>query len=630
MLYVKYNKLLRCLAMKLRPSLLAAVVAAAASFAPSASAAEPTCLTPVGEHEPPCNPYLAASGWSAAHRGSYASGSSSFPAPHVGDAVGRQHVLLPGQPTQVPVIIDFTGTYPDGSRVAWMSVVSSPDIKGVHKVDVATGQVIDSLTQPASSLGANITGAYNVLDRDNHLFVGRQRSLDVFGDAVPGNPRSKIRQLANFALPEGALCGADDKLVGITMTYDGHVAYASERGAVGVVPRDVAQLKPENVKVLQLNAGRCDDDTASLEIVSNSISADEDGGIYVVTSKRMNRVDWDGSALKLGWSAPYASGAASGVRLGDGSGSTPDVVGTGRDTDRFVVITDGQKLMHLVYMWRDRIPADWRPIAPGKDRRIACEVPVTFGDPTAVESTSEQSVLTSGYTSVVVNNALKDAALFSALPAAQRQTAAALAGQDPVNAPYGMERFDWDPTTRTCRSVWANRKVSIPNAVPTLSLDSGLIYSDGQRNGQWGLEGLDLATGEQKLWVPASRGVDSNSIYAATEVGPDGAIWQGTGGGIDIYRGPQRPAPALRCYDLTAPTLGPVRRAGRTVSGTARDLACGSRHSVRVALRAKGWRRTVKVPRGGRWRVTVPTGTGVVSAVAVDAAGQRSARRSVG
>ena len=102
-------------------------------------------------------------------------------------------------------------------------------------------------------------------------------------------------------------------------------------------------------------------------------------------------------------------------------------------------------------MWRDRIPEDWQPIAPGKDRRIACEVPVTFGDPAATSSSSEQSVLTSGYASLVVNNKLKNEAAFAGLPPAQRQIAAALAGQDPLNAPYGMERIDWDPATRTCK-----------------------------------------------------------------------------------------------------------------------------------------------------------------------------------
>jgi hypothetical protein len=585
-----------------------------------AGAAAPSCLTPAVAHEPPCNPHLADSGWGASHRSSYASGSSALPAPAAGDAVAWQHVRLSGSPSQVPISIAFSSKRPDGGRTAWMSVVSSPDIQGVHKVDVATGEVLGSVSAPPAGSGS-ITGAYNLLDRDDHFFVGRARSLEVFGDD-PAAPRSPIERLATLALPDAALCGPDDKLVGITMTYDGHVAFASERGAVGVVPRRIDRLTAEHVRTLQLNGDRCDRPSEELEIVSNSIAADEDGGIYVVTSTTMHRVQWDGRRLRSAWRTAYETGKGGGVRLGDGSGSTPDVMGTGRDRDRFVVITDGRALMHLVLLWRDAIPRGWEPIAPGKDRRIACEVPVTFGDPAAATSSSEQSVLTTGYASVVVNNTLANEAALAALPAAQRQIAAALAGQDPVNAPYGLERIDWDPATRTCRSVWANPDVSIPNAIPTLSTASSLVYGQGQRGGLWGLEGLDLATGRSRLRVDASPLPDSNSFYAATEVGPDGAIWQGTAGGIDVYRGPARPGPALRCHDLDAPTLRGVRLRGRRVTGTARDVACGRGARVRVLVHAGGMRRSIRAR--GRFRVRVPHGIRVARVRAVDAAGLRS------
>ncbi len=84
-----------------------------------------------------------------------------------------------------------------------------------------------------------------------------------------------------------------------------------------------------------------------------------------------------------------------------------------------------------------------------------------------------------------------------------------------------------------------------------------------------------MATGASALYAEASPLPDSNSIYAATEVGPDGDVWQGTAGGIDIYRGPERPGPRLRCFDLEPPTLTRVRRRGRVITGRARDTACG-------------------------------------------------------
>ncbi len=79
-------------------------------------------------------------------------------------------------------------------------------------------------------------------------------------------------------------------------------------------------------------------------------------------------------------------------------------MGTSRSEDRFVVITDGQKQVHLDLMWRDKIPADWEPVRPGANRRIACEVPVDFGQPPGTPSLNEQSVLIRGTSAVLVNN----------------------------------------------------------------------------------------------------------------------------------------------------------------------------------------------------------------------------------
>jgi hypothetical protein len=511
-------------------SLFAALLVACSDAPPQTSG--PSCTTPAASdgHEPPCNPALADSPWASSHRGSFAQASSPFPAPVPGQAVATQHVAVMG----VPIVVDFTAPYPDGGRAVWMSVVNSPDNGGVYKVDFATGAVIDAQFSPSGRPGS-ITGAYNLLDRDGRLVVGRETAIDVFGDATPGDRLSKIARLARFELPRRALCRPDDKLVGLGMTFDGWIAFATEQGVVGVVPREPERMSDGALRTLSLNGDACASD-APLELVSNSIAVDERGGIYVVTSGALYRVQWDGDALGLGWRVEYESETAGGVRLGEGSGSTPTVMGTAPGDDRFVVITDGRKLMHLVLVWRDDVPADFEPLAPGKDPRIACEVPVRFGDPDATESNSEQSVLVRGYASVVVNNKLADEAELAALPPDERRIRAALDGGNPLFAPHGLERIDWDPRTRTCHSVWANREVSIPNGIPTMSTATGLVYGIGQRDGVWGLEGLDFATGESVLRVPTSSENAHNSFYAATTVGPEATIWTGTLGGIDVFR----------------------------------------------------------------------------------------------
>ena len=147
-----------------------------------------------------------------------------------------------------------------------------------------------------------------------------------------------------------------------------------------------------------------------------------------------------------------------------------------------------------------------------------------------------------------------------ALGAIAQNLVSALEGGIPEKAPFGLERIDWDPETRTCSTVWDNDEISVPNGIPSISEASGLVYGTGQRDGQWGLEGLDFATGQSRVWVPAGPGTcpgdssgvagalpgvsdvlevvpDSceNSVYAATTIGPDGMVYQGTLNGMTRY-----------------------------------------------------------------------------------------------
>lgn len=576
---------------------VAAVLAALVVGVAGASAQGPVnaagaCLTPVAAdgHEPPCNPQLAGSVWSGSHRSSYAQASSPFPGPAPGDRIRYEHTPAV---LGAPIVTDFTEPYADGGRAVWFSTVASPDGRYVYKADFSTGKIIDqrgAINEGSlPGLAGGVSGAYNILDADNHLIVGRGTGFDVYGDSVKGARFSKIALLARFTLPASALCGPDDKLVGAAMLWDGRVAFATQLGVVGTVPRQPARMNAQEVRTLSINGARCagakGTDT-SLDQVSNSIAADENGGIYVVTSKAQYKFVATGDRLRQEWRAAYQTGTGGGVRLGDGSGSTPTLMGTDPRDDRFVVITDGQDLMHLVLMWRDAIPADWKGL-PGRDRRIACETPVTFGDPAALSSSSEQSVLVRGNAAVVVNNKLKNEVQLNALPPQARIIAAPLAGQDPANAPYGLERFDWDPAHRTCSTRWVNRQISIPNGIPSMSTVTNLIYGIAQKNGMFGLAGLDFTTGAERLFVPSSARPDDNSFYAATTVAPDGAVWTGTFTGYTIFRPPPKPGPAYACKDLTAPvarvrTTGsrdvPVtrlNRAGALVSGPAYDRACG-------------------------------------------------------
>ena len=550
-------------------------LAALAFFGPTNAApaaageADEECDTPATPDEPPCNPTLPDSPWGTSHRSSYAQASSAYPGPEDTGAEAR-HASLPG----VPVQLQFSDRYDDGGIAVWGSLVGDPDRRVVVKLDHGTGDIIDQYVpgdreddapdpQPGS-----VSGAYNMLDRDGRFFVGRQREIEVFADSERGDRFSDIGLLKRFALPEEAFCVAEDVVVGATLTYDGHIAFVTEYGMVGTVPREPDDMTADSVQVHAINDEACDSGEAdpSMETVSNNIAADENGGIYVVTSQAMHRIDWDADegTLDAAWSAPYSTGAdaESAIRLGLGSGSTPSLMGTDADDDRFVVITDGQDLMHLVLFWRDEIPDGWEPVADGADPRIACQVPVTFGDPLATRSLSEQSVLVRGNATVHVSDLLVDDSAFAGMEGTTATALAALEGGNPEQAPTGIERIDWDPESRRCESVWANTELSIPNGIPTMSAATNLFYGVGLRGGEWGVEAVDFDTGESRFWLPSSGGgcevealdaVDparrpaldgvlqrlpnscENSFYAATEVGPDGSIYTGTFLGVTSY-----------------------------------------------------------------------------------------------
>lgn len=355
-----------------------------------------------------------------------------------------------------------------------------------------------------------MSGAYTLVDREGIFYTPSGYKLYAYGDAVPGDPYSDIREYFRYEVP-GHLREVDERIVGLTMTYDGFLVYATNNGVVGLLDR-------------QLNALAYYEFSEADEI-SNSIACDEDGGIYIVTSKKMYRVQWTGSVLTTdeslgGWEADYETGeGAGGIRLGEGSGATPTLMGVDGQ-DKFVVITDGQELMHIVLLWRDKIPDDWQQIPGTKDRRIAAQVPVTFGNPSATRSLSEQSVCVRGYGALVVNNQLKNSANNTLLDM--------LLSGIPENAPYGAEKFVWNPKTRKLHTAWVNRSVSFPNGIPCMSAKTNMVYNIGQMNGVWTFDALNWSTGQFVFRYRLGNHIKFNSAYAPTEIGMNGAIYSGT------------------------------------------------------------------------------------------------------
>ncbi len=504
--------------------------------------AEPTKDIAGDPDEPPKNPFLADSPWAAPHRNSYCQGSSFYPGPVEQPSIQAEDFLL-GRPALIHP--EFSSPYPDGGRVIWASAygevvkidpegdkleyidriesysVPWPDVFGEKLSEMSCQESADFLVPllpPDPELregeaSEGTSGVFPVLGSDGILYQALDTRIVASSDEIEGDRFSPIEIKRQYEIPVEVLPRDWDKLMAMVMTYDGMLAFATNYGLVGIMDRDF-----ENAQYLQLGEGN--------EYVFNSIAADEDGGIYVVTHKAMYRVQWTGEKLTIdenegGWRAEYGTGkpSTSQAMTTAGSGSTPSLMGTG-EQDKFVVITDGEEIMNILLFWRDEIPDDWEQLPGTRSKRIATQVPITFGDPDRERSFSDQSVLVRGYGAFVVNNELQQ--WFDT-----RTENASLSGEPDI-APYGCEKFEWDPETREMQSVWFNHELSLPNAIPAMSSATNLIYEIGQRNGVWTLEAIDWDTGESAWHYQIGDRSYHNSYFAATVVGPGESIYYGT------------------------------------------------------------------------------------------------------
>lgn len=477
----------------------------------------------------PQNPWLANSPWPVSHQHPYAQAASPLPGPASAANLGTPQFVSTGF---VNITMAMSPLYPDGNRVYWGS-----NPAGVYKLAVVNGALkqVATIKKPGNALSNIATptsGAYTMVDMENTFYTVHGTSLLAYRDANPSQVNSAIVLAREITLPS-SLVSSDDAIVGINMLWDGNIAIATRNGSVAVVSHDFLHLHG-----LKLGAGD--------EEVSNSIATDEQGGIYVVTSKAMYRVQWTGSDVSLtaagAWRAEYNAGTAGtgGGRLGAGSGSTPTLMGT--SGQKFVVITDGAEVANLVLLWRDAIPADWQPIAPGKDRRIAAELPVNFGDANRKATSSEQSVLVSGYGAVVVSNDYRNVGLLSGSTGTpiidQMQNGLIVFNSGNVAIqPWGVQKFEWDSTARKLRSAWVRTDVSCPNSIPAMSEATNRFYCVGAFLGSWTIESLDWSNGGNHFRKFVGVLPRWNSFYSATEITADGGIIYGTYNGAAYVPG---------------------------------------------------------------------------------------------
>jgi hypothetical protein len=345
---------------------------------------------------------------------------------------------------------------------------------------------LKTLGDAGLNMESGINGVYNLFDKDgfHYCVYGGTKVLKSTDDNVARGPVRTVKTADVAKALPADVARSVTRIIGLNMTYDGYLAAAAP-GALIVLDRDL------NVKSYVVFGD---------EAVDNSIVIDEKNGIYVVTSKRMLKVIWNGKTLSTdekdgAWTSDYDSmpgdkALALGA-ISRGSGTTPSLMGFGDDPDKLVVIADAAEAgANAVAFWRDAIPADFKQKPGTKSRRIADQARIDIS-----RLTIEPSPNVLGYGVAFLNSTYP-----KPLPAGP---ANAFTGGVTRPAPMGIEKFTWNPTTHAFEKAWTNTEVDNTDImVPVVSAATGLMYAANKEHGVYEYVGIDWKTGEIKARWP--------------------------------------------------------------------------------------------------------------------------------
>jgi hypothetical protein len=333
----------------------------------------------------------------------------------------------------------------------------------------------------SQSTATLMNGLYTLMDKDGYYYAGWGTSVYKVADVREGDVHSPIEIVQSYDLRSGLPEDQRDKIsriLGFAMTYDGYLAVAMP-GIIAVMDRDF-----EGMQYILLEG----------EAVDNSISVDDRGGIYIVTSKYMRKVVWDGKKLSDqeadgAWKSEYDY-VPNPKAMSRGAGNTPTLMGFGPDDDKLVILADAGDPVKIVAFWRDEIPQDFEQKPGAKSRRIADQLALTIKVPATIEWSPHVygngvMMIASAYPNPVTQDDGKFAVFETVLTAGVTR-----------QAPLGAEKWSWDAQTRSLQSDWT---VDYPlqSALHPVSSASNTVTLAQLRDGVYSLIHVDWDTGEE-------------------------------------------------------------------------------------------------------------------------------------
>jgi len=452
---------------------------------PPAFVGAPAAPRPISATTPPRHPFMAANGRSNLHDDAYMSDTYSGAGP-LGRDMERLSTFFAADCASV--------TFDRAGRI--VTVCVGVDGPRLVMLDARTLELLAEFPLPPRQPGAAnpftdfAGGGYFYLDNQDraviptthrHLWVVEQTN----GPLGPGFRLARDYDLSGTLNP-------DDKLFSALPDWSGRIWWVSQTGVVGTIAPDSGAIRTFDTH----------------EQITNSFAVDETGGVYIVTDAALYRFDaGPGGTPAVTWREQYAnSGVRKPGQVSPGSGTTPTLVGT-----KYVAITDNADPMNVVVYRRARGVSG---------SRLSCTRSVFD----AGAGATDNSLIGIGKSLIVENNYGYSG------PTATTQGA--------TTTP-GLERVDISDDGGRCKGVWRSAEIA-PSVVPKLSLATGLVYTytkpAGRSDDAWYFTALDFRNGATVYKRLAGTGLGFNNHYAPVSLGPDGAAYVGTLGGLVLLR----------------------------------------------------------------------------------------------
>ena len=390
-----------------------------------------------------------------------------------------------------------------------------------------------------SSINDQLRGGalYSMLTREDAFIGAGGRQIFRVDQLDPKKPDSGMGAPLVRVLPETLYDnekvkrGTDfpvDFNFGMGMTFNGYLV-------LNTVGGKVITLDPKTLEIVDTYAV----DGADELFLNGFANGDEaaGGAVYVASNQNMYRLVVDAKGkihsdeASGAWKAAYDRGIRiSALKVADGTGSTPTLMGFGPDEDKLVVITDGAQKMRLVAFWRDQLPAGWKQKPGTLSARIADQQQVDMGaDVETVQS--EQSVSTYGDYAFVVNNIIsKDAPYL-----ARDNYYVSMLNGATRPGPKGVAMLKWDQKSNGWKQLWMRSDVSSISTVPMISGGGRMAIIDGYFTRDWNDRyhiGMDLDSGDTVLKIHTGSDPRFNGMYSAIKVNETGAIQYGMAFGL--------------------------------------------------------------------------------------------------